>query len=120
VGSDTLGITTSADPGEPLLMRLVMEDDTHEPWMQSWELPHPGRGRRQSLAWQLEADADGELTLRLHPAEGEVAELTGTLHRTAAAGDPARPAAPGGAPYPRITPGALRKALEAITPTADD
>lgn len=118
VGSEALGITMSADPGEPLLVRLVMEDDTHAPWMQSWELPHPGRGRRQSLGWRLEADADGELTLHLQAADGAATELTGTLHRTAAAGDPARAAE--GAPYPRVTPAAFRKALEAITPTADD
>lgn len=123
VGSEALGIVTSADPGERLLVRVVVEDDTHDPWMQSWEIPHPGHGRRQSLAWWLEADADGELTVRLATPHGERAELTGTLHRGAAEGDATLTfgvLAPGGGPFPRITPDALRRAVDSVPPTDHD
>jgi molecular chaperone DnaK len=121
VGSETLRIVTSADPGERLLVRVVVEDDMHDSWVQAWELPHPGCGRRQSLAWWLEADADGELTVRLATPSGERAELTGTLHRGAAAGSAGLTFGTGkGSSYPRVTPDTFRKALESITPTADD
>lgn len=121
-GSEALRLVTSADPGERLLVRVVVDDDPHSPWLQDWELPHPGGGHRQSLAWSLEADADGELTVRLATPGGEGAELTGTVHRAAATDDAARASrTPAGAgPYPRVTPEQLRDALEAITPPADD
>jgi hypothetical protein len=121
-GSEALRLVTSADPGERLLVCVVVEDDTHDPWLQSWELPHPGRGRRQSLAWSLEADADGELTVRVATPDGERAELGGTLHRGAAAGDATLTfgTLAGIGPYPRVTPDELRNALDAITPAADD
>jgi molecular chaperone DnaK len=110
-GSDALRLVTSAGPGERLTVAVAVDDGAGPPRIQSWELPHPGDGGRRSLAWSLDADADGVLTVRLATPGGRAAELTGTVH-----GAPAT----GGEPLPRITPAELRNAMDAVPLPADD
>lgn len=119
--SGALGLATTAEPGERLRLRLVVDDREHGAWTQSWELARPGGVSQGSLDWELEADADGFLTFRLATPAGERTEVEGTLQRAPAE-------AGGGAgvaetldvpPLLRVAPAELRRALDAVTP-ADD
>lgn len=63
-------------------LEVVVDDDPNDPMVQRWTLSHPGGGRAQSVQWEMIADQDGVLTLRLQPAQGNTVEVFGRLERT--------------------------------------
>jgi molecular chaperone DnaK len=112
--SAALGVPTTLSPGRHLELCLVIDDDPEDPWVQYWELSHPGGGM-QEVRWEIEVDTDGALTLRLKPENAKSLEVTGRWERirngraTLIVGElPDRR----GRMFPRVTPAQLREAYE--------
>lgn len=81
VTSSDLGLPCSMQPGEDLELELVIDDDSQDPWVQHFVVPHPATGARQSLEWVVEADTDGALTIHLQPKKGQMVSVQGRLER---------------------------------------
>jgi hypothetical protein len=105
-----------ADLGVPLLISqetnleldLVVDDRTDFPWIQHWEIAYfGGKTERIAVEWEICADADGALTLRLKPEEGQPIEVKGRWER-----DTARLVVAGAPSLTRITPEQLRQAWQ--------
>lgn len=110
-----LGLQTSISPGESLDLEIVVDDGSASPWIQRWTVTHPAGGRRQSVDWEMSADMDGGLTLRLQPAQGNSVQVIGQITYTGRArlviGENLRFA---GGMVPRVTPEKLREAIERL------
>jgi len=105
-GAD-LGVTLLITQGESLELELVVDEFTSHPWIQRHEIRHPGSEQRtMQVDWEISADVDGRLKLRLKPEKGKPVEIEGRWER----GDTGRLVIAGGPSLPRITPEQLRQA----------
>lgn len=68
--------------GKTMEIRVVIDDDPTDPWVQSWEVPHPADGRTETLDILVQADSDGVLSLTFIPIQGRSTTLQGQLSRT--------------------------------------
>ena len=115
--STDLGLPTTIAAGEKLDLELVVDDDSEDPWVQCWTLSHPGGGQEQSVEWEMHADMDGALTLRLQPVRGRPAEVVGRLERTRVGRAHlivGEVLGRGTGALPRVTPQQLRQAFEQL------
>jgi molecular chaperone DnaK len=115
--STDLGLPTSIAEGKELELALVVDDDSADPWVQCWTLSHPGGGQPQSVEWEMRADMDGALTLRLQPVRGRPAEVVGRLERTRVGRAHlivGEVLGQGAGALPRVTPQQLRQAFEQL------
>jgi hypothetical protein len=101
-GAD-LGVPLLISQGEILELELVVD----EFWIQRHEIRHPGSEQgTMRVDWEISADVDGRLKLRLKPEKGKPVEIEGRWER----GDTGRLVIAGGPSLPRITPEQLRQA----------
>ena len=115
--STDLGLPTTIAAGEKLALELVVDDDSEDPWVQCWTLSHPGGGQEQPVKWEMRADRDGALTLRLQPVRGRPAEVVGRLERTRVGRAHlivGEVLGRGTGALPRVTPQQLRQAFEQL------
>lgn len=81
--SRSLGLITEIGRGAKFQLRIVVDDDAKDPWVQSWEVPHVGEGRRHGIDWSIHADLDGVLRVEIEGANNKV-EVQGRFERQAA------------------------------------
>jgi molecular chaperone DnaK len=79
--SDDFGLPTNVTAGEDFELDIIIDDDSNDPWIQHWDVPHPTNGRDQSIRWEIAADTDGALTMAVKPASGEDITVQGKLER---------------------------------------
>jgi molecular chaperone DnaK len=48
---------TGVMPAAETQVRVVIDDDPHDPWVQSWVVPHPAEGREMACDLELSADS---------------------------------------------------------------
>jgi len=102
-----VGVTSLITRGEILELELVVDESTSHPWIQRHEIRHPGSEQgTMKVDWEISADVDGRLKLRLKPEKGKPVEIEGRWER----GDTGRLVIAGGPSLPRITPEQLRQA----------
>jgi molecular chaperone DnaK len=82
VTSSDIGLPCTMQPGEDLDLEIVIDDDSQDPWVQHFVVPHPATGgATQGLVWVIEADTDGALTIHLQPQKGQLVTVQGRLER---------------------------------------
>jgi hypothetical protein len=68
-------------PREVLNVQVAVDDDPSDPFIQEWEVMHPSGGKNQTFSWEMNADTDGVLTLKLHTASGPSTTIQGIFER---------------------------------------
>ncbi len=65
-------------PGGELTLKLVIDDGSDNPWIQRFPLtpPEGGQWERREIVWEMDADTDGILTLRLSPGKSGQIKIT--------------------------------------------
>ena len=81
VNSNDFGLPAMIAAGETLEIKIVIDDESHDPWIQTWEVAHPVWGKEAYITWIAEADADGALTLHFFSEKGQNITLQGRLER---------------------------------------
>jgi molecular chaperone DnaK len=114
-------VSTASTAAAELALTVVVGDASGEPCVQSCTIPNPVREKPRSIGWTLEVDGDGILTLKAGTPGEAPSEITGTLQPAGRGGEPAplRFVARAGAPealLPRVTPDALRQAIQSLRP----
>jgi len=82
IKSSKLGVgPCTLNAGDELPIDVLIDADSQDPWIQSWLIPHPGGGKKQSVEWGIEADSDGALTVHILPERGQAVLVEGRLER---------------------------------------
>lgn len=118
ITSKDLGLKSASQRGESLEVVVVIDDDTMDPWKQTWRIPNPGHG---DLNWALTADTDGVLTVAVINSEGVKTTEYGFLERKRTGqasllfGADVMPA---DTRLPRFTPEQVKEGIRTLRPLA--
>jgi molecular chaperone DnaK len=115
VSNQELSLISTLKSGEALDLVVLIEDNPHDPWFQSWELPFPEISERAAINWQIQVDAEGVLTVILEPANGGAQHAIGQVERKNS-GRASIVVGPRAERHdmPRISPERLREAIQKL------